>query len=84
MRCNYDIFDKFADGSTIWRACVRGQFEANRKVRELRELSENEFLLIDIPGRRVSLLKTEAQQLTTIDEHRQAWIKKKLLKLLID
>ncbi len=50
MRRDYDIFEKFPDGSTIWRACVHGQFEAIRKVQELAELSENEFMVIGFQG----------------------------------
>jgi hypothetical protein len=48
MRRDFDIFEKFKDGSTIWRACVRGRFEAKRKMQELAEHSDNEFLVIDI------------------------------------
>ncbi len=48
MRRDYDIFEKFADGSTLWRACISGSFEAHRKIQEFAEYSENEFFLIDI------------------------------------
>ena len=48
MRREFDIFEKFHDGSTIWRACMRGRFEAMRKMQELAEHSDNEFLVIDI------------------------------------
>ena len=48
MRREYDIFEKFPDGSIVWRVCVRGQFEAKRKVKELAEHSGNEFVAIDI------------------------------------
>jgi hypothetical protein len=48
MRRDYDIFEKFADGSTLWRCWIRGQHEAKRKIQELAEHSENEFVLIDI------------------------------------
>jgi hypothetical protein len=48
MRREYDIFEKFTDGSTLWRACVSGRFEAHRKTRELAEHSANEFVAIDI------------------------------------
>jgi hypothetical protein len=48
MRRSYDIFEKFSDGSTLWRACVSGQYEAQRKMQELTERSENEFYAIDI------------------------------------
>jgi hypothetical protein len=48
MRRDFDIFEKFSDGSTLWKACVRGRFDAQRKMNELAELSENEFYMIDI------------------------------------
>ena len=48
MRRDFDVFEKFPDGSTLWRACVRGRFEAQRKIGELAERSDNEFVLIDI------------------------------------
>jgi hypothetical protein len=48
MRHDYDIFEKFPDGSTLWRACISGRFETHRKMQELAERSENEFYAIDI------------------------------------
>ena len=48
MRRNYDIFEIFSDGSTLGRACVSGWFEAQRKMQELTEHSENEFYAINI------------------------------------
>jgi len=48
MRCDYDIFEKFRDGSIIWRASVRGKFEAKRKIQELMELSDNECLATEV------------------------------------
>jgi hypothetical protein len=48
MQRNFDIFEKFPDGSTIWRTCVSGQFETHRKLAELAEHSENEFVAVDI------------------------------------
>jgi hypothetical protein len=48
MLRNFDIFEKFPDGSLAWRASAFGQFEAERKLQELAEHSENEFLAVDI------------------------------------
>jgi hypothetical protein len=48
VRRDFDIFEKFTDGSTLWRACVRGRFDALRKMHELAEQSKNEFFMIDI------------------------------------
>jgi hypothetical protein len=43
MRHDYDVFEKFPDGSTLWHACVAGRYEAQRKIYELAENSENQF-----------------------------------------
>jgi hypothetical protein len=67
MRREYDIFEKFPDGSTLWRVCVAGRFEAQRKVAELAERSDNEFFLIDIQaGRRLPLGPVRANPLSLL------------------
>jgi hypothetical protein len=48
MRHEFDIFEKFPDGSSLWRVCVSGKYDSQRKVAELAEQSENEFFAIDI------------------------------------
>ena len=48
MMRNFDIFEKAPDGSMIWRTCVFGKFEAERKLHELAEHSKNQFLAVDI------------------------------------
>jgi len=48
MRRKYDIFERFPDGSSLWRACIQGQFDAQRKIQELAEHSKNEFFAIDL------------------------------------
>ena len=53
MRPEYDIFEKLPDGSSIWRVCVPGQYEAERKLDELAEHSENEFFAIEINSRQL-------------------------------
>jgi hypothetical protein len=53
---NFDIFEKFPNGSMTWRTCVFGKFEVERKLHELTEHSNNEFLAIDIQsGERLSI-----------------------------
>ncbi len=47
MRPDYDIFEKLPDGSSIWRVCVPGQYDAERKLQELAEHSVNEFFAIE-------------------------------------
>lgn len=46
--CKFDIFEKFPDGSITWRASAIGQFETERRLQELAEHSNNEFLAVDI------------------------------------
>jgi len=58
MRPEYDIFEKFSDGSSNWRTCVAGQHEAERKLQQLAEHSENEFLAIEVNSRRRSWVKS--------------------------
>jgi hypothetical protein len=47
QRRDYDIFERLSDNSTIWRATVRGRFEAERRMQEFSEHSENVFFSID-------------------------------------
>ena len=53
MRHQYDIFEKFPDGSSIWRGWVPGWYEAERKMYELTERSKNEFYAMDIQTNRI-------------------------------
>ena len=44
----YDIFEKFPDGSSLWRACVQGLKSTRLHLQELSEKSENRFYAIDL------------------------------------
>src|SRR6266481_9063722 len=48
MRREYDVFERFPDGSSIWRATVSGRFETQRKIQEFAEHSQNNFFTIEI------------------------------------
>ena len=50
MDREYDIFEKFPDGTNIWRAFVKGLIEAGARVAPLSETSPNEFYAIHIPS----------------------------------
>jgi len=50
MRQLYDVFERFPDGSTLWRACISGRFEATRRMQEFAEHSENDFYLMYVPS----------------------------------
>ena len=40
--------------NSVWRASIRGKFEAKRRIQELIEHSENEFVVIDDPVEYIS------------------------------
>jgi hypothetical protein len=42
------VFEKFPDGSSLWRACESGRDAGERKMQELAVRSVNEFFAIDI------------------------------------
>ena len=44
----FDIFEKFPDGSTIWRVTVDGELEAKRKLDEFAKRSKDQFYMIEI------------------------------------
>jgi hypothetical protein len=46
MNRKYDVFEKFSDGSSLWRACVLGLEGTHVHLRELAQKSENRFYAI--------------------------------------
>jgi hypothetical protein len=48
MDREYDLFEVFPDSSLIWRQSVTGHENAIRRLRELVELSDNEFRLMHV------------------------------------
>ena len=53
MRHHYDIYEKFLDGSNVWRGYVPGWYEAELKMHELAGRSKNQFYAFDIEADRV-------------------------------
>jgi len=51
MKSTYEIFEKLPDGCPLWRACVSGRNEVERKIQELRERSENDFFAFEVRTR---------------------------------
>jgi hypothetical protein len=43
MPHKYDLFEKFTDGSSLWRACVIGLEGAHRHMSDLSLRSSNQF-----------------------------------------
>ena len=47
MLHNYHVFEIFPGGSSLWRASIAGRFSTERKLQELAEHSQNEFIALD-------------------------------------
>ena len=53
MEQTYDIFEKFPDGSAIWRGLATGLDCARGTLEELSRRSSNEFFLFHGPTRQI-------------------------------
>ena len=60
MKHEYDLFEKYPDGSSLWRDFVPG-FETTRLLlRELTQRSENRFYAIDLTTGKVLAIPRNA------------------------
>ena len=50
---DYDIFERFPDGSVVWRDFVRTLDNARARLQELAKLSPNEHFAIHTPSKAV-------------------------------
>ena len=48
MHRKYDLFEKFSDGSSLWRDCVVGLEGARLHMRDLARRSTNKFYAMDL------------------------------------
>ena len=46
----FDIFEVLPDGSCVWRASVKGEYEKERKLQKLAETSNNKFYALNLSG----------------------------------
>ncbi|MGA8142714.1 MAG: hypothetical protein WB987_02365 [Candidatus Acidiferrales bacterium] len=53
MDREYDLFERFSDGSVLWRVCVTGIENAIAKLKELAMLSSNEHFAIHTPTKAI-------------------------------
>jgi hypothetical protein len=53
MEREYDLFEKFPDGTLIWRNAAFGREEAIRKLQEVAAKTKNECCLMDTPTQTV-------------------------------
>jgi hypothetical protein len=48
MKHKYDLFEKFSDGSSLWREIVLGFETTHLRMKQLARKSENQFYAINI------------------------------------
>jgi hypothetical protein len=48
MKHEYDLFEKFPDGSSLWRDSVSGIELTRLRIREMAQISGNRFYAIDM------------------------------------
>ncbi len=53
MDREYDIFEKFSDGSVMWRTFARGLERAASRLTELGAVSPNEHFVIHTPSKEI-------------------------------
>jgi hypothetical protein len=53
MKNEYDLFEKFPNGSSFWRGSVSGYESTRLRLEELRLKSENKFYAISLTTREV-------------------------------
>jgi hypothetical protein len=53
MSSLYDLFEKFPDGSSLWRACVMGLEGARLHVSDLAQRSPNTFYAMNVANGKI-------------------------------
>jgi hypothetical protein len=53
MDRKYDLFEKFSDGSLMWKGAITGLDNALRKLRELAATTMNECCVMHLPDQAV-------------------------------
>ena len=59
MSCEYDLFEKFPDGSSLWRSCILGRENAHLCLQEFARRSEHQFYAINLRTAKVIAFKLE-------------------------
>lgn len=59
MKHEYDLFEKFPDGSSLWRDSVPGLEKTRIQLQELAQRSENQFYAINLATGEVFVFNTE-------------------------
>jgi hypothetical protein len=56
MHHKYDLFEKFPDGSSLWRACVVGLETTRQHLVDLAQRSPNRFYAMHLKSGKILLL----------------------------
>jgi len=57
---DYDLFEEFPDGSTIWRGSVFGMQNVKSRLRKLAEGSRNNFFAINLHDRDMAIIRSQS------------------------
>lgn len=57
MSPKYDLFERFPDGSSLWRACVVGLEAARSHMQHLALSSSNQFYAMHVRTGKIELLR---------------------------
>jgi len=59
MNRKYDLFEKFPDGSSLWRACVVGLEGTRLHLSDLARRSSNQFYAMNVMNGKIVALDLE-------------------------
>ena len=59
MNHEYDLFEKFPDGSSLWRDSIPGFAKTYLRLQELAQRSENQFYAINLATGKILTLDSE-------------------------
>jgi len=54
---DYDVFEEYPDGSTIWRGCVFGMGNVESKLRELAKETSNKLFALNLQDRTLPVIR---------------------------
>lgn len=64
MSPKYDLFERFPDGSSVWRACVVGLEGTRLHMRDLAVKSPNQFYAMHVASGKIEFLRLKPGDLT--------------------
>jgi hypothetical protein len=64
MSPKYDLFERFPDGSSLWRACVIGLDGARWHMKDLAVRSSNQFYAMHVATGKIEFLRLSSGHMT--------------------